>query len=129
MPSGDRLTWNQPAPLVTVSPSLKRTVGSPACAAASSTATPHGSSGGTVIRFTGPERPWWSPGPSLVSSRLISGHVSSAPQPSQPIAAHSSRSSFGVQNAMHELCDEQPPSTFARAWRRKLLPFSCGSTG
>ena len=35
----------------------------------------------------------------------------------------------GGQNAMHELCDEHPPSTFARACRMKLLPFSCGSTG
>ena len=127
MLSAAELIWNQPAPLVTVWPSLKRLVGSPACAAASSSATPHGSSGGTVRMFTGPSRPWWSPGPSLVSSRVISGQQSAELQPSQPVAAHSSRSSFGVQNAMHELCDEQPPSTFARAWRRKLLPFSCGS--
>ena len=59
----------------------------------------------------------------------MSGQHSSALQPVQPVAAHSSRSSRGVQKAMHELCDEgQPPSTFARAWRRKLLPFSWGST-
>ena len=58
----------------------------------------------------------------------MSGQHSAELQPSQPEAAHSSRSSLGVQKAMHELCDEQPPSTLARAWRRKLLPFSCGST-
>ena len=59
----------------------------------------------------------------------MSGQHSSALQPSQPIAAHSSRSSRGVQKAMHELCDEQPPSTFARACRMNELPFSWGSTG
>lgn len=67
--------------------------------------------------------------PSLVSSRWYSGKQSAALQPEHPIAPHSSRSSAGAQKAMHELCDEQPPSTLARAWRMKLLPFSCGSTG
>ena len=128
MLSAPELIWNQPAPLVTVWPALNCDVGRPAWAAASRTATPQGSSGGTVRMLTGPLRPWWSPGASLVSRRLMSGQHSSALQPSQPIDAHSSRSSRGVQKAMHELCDEQPPSTFARAWRRKLLPFSWGST-
>ena len=96
-------------------------------AAASRIETPHGSTAGTVRMFTGPLRPWCSPGPSLVSSLAISGQQSAELQPARPVAAHSSRSSFGVQNAMHELCEEQPPSTFARAWRMKLLPFSWGS--
>ena len=122
------MIWNQPAPLRTVSPSLKRLVGSPASAAASSSATPHGSAGGTVRMLTGPLRPWCSPGPSLVSSRVISGQHSAERPARAADAAHSSRSSFGVQNAMHELCDEQPPSTFARAWRRNELPFAWGST-
>ena len=30
---------------------------------------------------------------------------------------------------MHELCDEQPPSTLARACRMNELPRSWGSTG
>ncbi len=128
VPSGSRLIWKNPAPSQTVAPSLNRTVGSPTPLAASSTATPHGSSGAICMIDTGPERPCPSHGPSLFSSRAMSGQHSSALQPSQPDAAHSSRSSRGVQNAMHELCDEQPPSTFARAWRRKLLPRSCGST-
>jgi hypothetical protein len=55
--SADELIWNQPAPLHTVEPSLYRLVGSPASAAASSSATPHGSAGGTVRMLTGPERP------------------------------------------------------------------------
>src|SRR5581483_267894 len=85
--SAAELIWNQPAPLVTVCPSLKRLVGRPACAAASSSATPQASSGGTVRILTGPSRPWWSPGPSLVSSRLINGQQSAAAHPSHPIAA------------------------------------------
>ena len=56
--SAAALIWNQPAPLVTVFASLNRLVGSPAWAAASSSATPHGSSGGTVRMLTGPFRPW-----------------------------------------------------------------------
>ena len=68
MLSAAELIWNQPAPLVTVCPSLKSDVGRPAAAAASRIATPQGSSGGTVRMFTGPDRPWCSPGPSLVSS-------------------------------------------------------------
>ncbi len=30
---------------------------------------------------------------------------------------------------MQELWEEQPPSTLARAWRMKELPFSWGSIG
>ena len=30
---------------------------------------------------------------------------------------------------MQELCDEQPPSTLARAWRMNELPLACGSIG
>src|ERR1700730_13575973 len=126
--SAAALIWNQPAPLVTVTPSLKREVGRAAAASAWRRATPQGSAGGTVWMFTGTERPWCSPGPSLVSSLVSSGQHSAALQPVQPDAAHSSRSSLGVQKAMHDLWDEQPPSTLARAWRRNELPFSCGST-
>ena len=121
--------WNQFAPWVTVSPVLNCTVGMPACSQASSRATPQGSSGGTSRSFTGPSRPWWSPSPLLFSSRTSSGKHSSALQPSQPIETHWSRSSAGVQKAMQELCDEQPPSTLARAWRMNELPRSWGSIG
>ncbi|CAM5363027.1 hypothetical protein SPURM210S_08134 [Streptomyces purpurascens] len=123
------LIWNQLAPRTTVRPVLKATVGMPACAHASSRAVPHGSSLFSVRSFTGPVRPWWSPGASLFSSRRYSGYRSAALQPVQPAAAQSSRSSAGAQKAMQELWEEQPPSTFARACRMKLLPLACGSTG
>lgn len=129
MPSGRQLIWNQFAPRMTVLPVLKAAVGMLTVTQASRSATPHGSWGGTVRSTTGPSWPWWSPGASLFSSRWKSGKQSSALQPEQPIAAHSSRSSAGVQKAIQELCEEQPPSTLARACRMKLLPFSCGSTG
>ncbi len=129
VPSARALIWNQCAPRITVEPVLNGTVGMPAAAQADSRALPQGSRGGTVRMVTGPERPWWSPGASLVSSRRYSGKQSAALHPVQPSAPHSSRSSAGAQNAMHELCEEQPPSTLARACRMKLLPRSCGSTG
>ena len=121
------LIWNQPAPLRhgVARVERRRSAGRPA-RPPRGRPTPHGSSGGTVRMLTGPVRPWWSPGASLVSRRLMSGQHSSALQPVQPIAAHSSRSSRGVQKAMHELCDEHPPSTLARAWRRNELPLLLG---
>ncbi len=129
MPSGRELIWNQWAPRTTVVPVLNGVAGIPAATHASSRAVPHGSSGGTVRIVTGPERPWWSPGASLLSRRRWRGKQAAALQPVQPSAPHSSRSSAGAQKAMHELCEEQPPSTLARACRMKLLPFSRGSTG
>ena len=80
-------------PSVTVAPSLKRTVGRPDRGGG----VQHRDAARVVRRdcrsVTGPSRPWWSPGPSLFSNRAISGQHSSALQPVQPIAAHSSRSS------------------------------------
>ncbi len=70
------LIWNQPAPLRTVSPRLNATVGSPTCAAASSTAAPQGSSGGTSR----------STHASSVSRSDQRQHVGSAPHPVAPIA-------------------------------------------
>ncbi len=127
MPSSRALIWNQFAPCTTVLPELNSVVGMPSCAQARSSETPHGSCGGTLRMVTGPLRPWCSPAPSLVSNRWYSGKMSLAPQPVAPIASHSSRSSAGAQNAMHELCEEHPPSTRARACRMNELPFSCGS--
>ncbi|KAF0964647.1 hypothetical protein MLGJGCBP_02214 [Rhodococcus sp. T7] len=129
VPSSDALIWNHPAPSRTLVPRLNCTVGNPTFAAASSKATPHGSFGGTSRSRTGPLRPCCSPGASLFSTRATSGNTSFAPQPVAPAAAQSSSVSAGGQNAIHELCDEQPPSTFARACRMKLLPRSCGSIG
>lgn len=63
------LIWNQLAPRTTVVPELKAVVGIPACAHASRSAVPHGSSPFSVRSLTGPVRPWWSPGASLDSSR------------------------------------------------------------
>src|SRR3982074_2533583 len=63
--SGAELIWNQPAPFVTVWPSLNREVGRPPSAAASSNATPHGSSGGTVMMLTGPGPPVCSAGAAV----------------------------------------------------------------
>lgn len=123
------LIWNQLAPRTTVRPELNAVVGMPASAQAASNALPHGSAPLRVRSLTGPERPWWSPGASLFSSRLYSGNTSAALHPVQPAAAQSSRSSAGAQKAMHELWDEQPPRTLARACRMKLLPLVCGSTG
>ena len=65
----------------------------------------------------------------FVSSRAISGMIVSAFQPSAPSCSHRSMSSAGGWKAMQELCEEQPPSTFAREWRMKELPFSWGSIG
>ena len=61
MPSAWRLTWNQFAPLTTVSKSLKVAFGMPACSQASSSAMPTGSSAGTSMRWTGPSVPFRSP--------------------------------------------------------------------
>ena len=130
MPSSRALIWKKFAPWVTVLPVLKSARGIPACSAASSRATPLGSAGGTLRSRTGPSWPWWAPGSSLFSSFWYSRNASSEFQPCAPcFDSHSSRSSDGAQNAMHELWDEHPPSTLARAMRMKELPFSCSSSG
>ncbi len=131
MPSGRRLIWKKLAPLTTVVPLLNSARGMPTASQASSTATPQGSRGGIVMMWTGPLRPWWSPGASLVSIFVKSRYTSSEPQPAQPKSrSQESRSSLSrAQKAMQLLWELQPPSTLARACRMKLLPFSCGSTG
>ena len=59
----------------------------------------------------------------------MSGWIVAAFQPSAPRLSQRSMSSAGGWKAMHELWEEQPPRTFARAWRMKELPFSCSSIG
>lgn len=63
------LIWNQLAPRTTVLPVLNAVVAMPACAHASSRAKPQGSAPFSVRSFTGPVRPWWSPGASFDSNR------------------------------------------------------------
>ena len=63
------LIWNQLAPRTTVFPVLNGVVGMPAWAQASNRAVPQGSSLFSWRSFTGPVRPWCSPGASLFSSR------------------------------------------------------------
>src|SRR5690625_558288 len=129
VPSFFELIWKNPAPLTTVEPLLNCTLGMPCCSQASSSATPTGSFCGTFINSTGPSAPLCSPELSLVSLRLTHGSMVSAFQPSAPISSHRSMSSAGGWNAMQELCEEQPPSTLARAWRINEFPFSCSSIG
>jgi hypothetical protein len=63
------LIWNQLAPRTTVLPVLNGVVGMPAWAQASNRAVPQGSLPFSWRSFTGPVRPWCSPGASLFSSR------------------------------------------------------------
>jgi hypothetical protein len=53
------------------------------------------------------------------------GSMSAAPQPVAPLASHSSQSDGSGLKEMSVLCDEQPPSTFARLCRMLLLPRGC----